>query len=181
MAFISCNEEELDGFGGPGPNSSGRISLVNEQGIDLLNPENEGHYDPKEFREYAVLKDGSLKKIANSWIGKYGISFSADQEKNYVEQGKQKVFSCSAMFFYNEYVHKKRSKIIICWNKTEKDTIECELENDTFGYNMIEHVYVNGVLTWTIHKTISPIINDTVPLTTWDPEIQLVKKNNNGN
>lgn len=138
------------------------VFVLDEEGNDLLNSQNENAYSLDEIRVYHII-DGQEKLVANP----DGVDLLLYTPENYSGTYPDSLYYVNLAVRNSDLTAGNRCTSIVKWNNTDADTIVCEVNPDYF--NEINEVYVNGELMWDTH-TVSPIFN-----VAGTPGIKLIK------
>lgn len=140
--FISCDKEVA-----PGKviiEHMITVALVDKEGNELLNVENENAYDPAKIRIYKV-QDGKETLYADGTQDLvFGVNFLGED----VATGH---YYTNLIVVYTDIIQDNHSTVIVKWNEQEADTVVCEV--DPSWYDNIRKVYINGELLWDRNKS----------------------------
>lgn len=140
--FISC-DKEVD----PGKviiEHMITVALVDKEGNELLNVENENAYDPAKIRIYKV-QDGKETLYADGTQDLvFGVNFLGED----VATGH---YYTNLIVVYTDIIQDNHSTVIVKWNEQEADTVVCEV--DPSWCDNIRKVYINGELLWDRNKS----------------------------
>lgn len=140
--FISCDKEVA-----PGKviiEHMITVALVDKDGNELLNVENENAYDPAKIRIYKV-QDGKETLYADGTQDLvFGVNFLGED----VATGH---YYTNLIVVYTDIIQDNHSTVIVKWNEQEADTVVCEV--DPSWYDNIRKVYINGELLWDRNKS----------------------------
>ena len=140
--FISC-DKEVD----PGKviiEHMITVALVDKEGNELLNVENENAYDPAKIRIYKV-QDGKETLYADGTQDLvFGVNFLGED----VATGH---YYTNLIVVYTDIIQDNHSTVIVKWNEQVADTVVCEV--DPSWYDNIRKVYINGELLWDRNKS----------------------------
>lgn len=140
--FISCDKEVA-----PGKviiEHMITVALVDKEGNELLNVENENAYDPAKIRIYKV-QDGEETLYADGTQDLvFGVNFLGED----VATGH---YYTNLIVVYTDIIQDNHSTVIVKWNEQEADTVVCEV--DPSWYDNIRKVYINGELLWDRNKS----------------------------
>jgi hypothetical protein len=132
LMFSSCTKEEQPLFASI--TTMAFISLVDEQGNNLLDPDHERYYDPRYIKIF-YDRNGKLEEFFQGHL---------DMPRNFrIDPPEFERDFLMAVALDSELT-------IIQWNETESDTIQAEIrriEDQVLGISAIK-VYHNGELKW---------------------------------
>lgn len=138
LPFSSCNDDEL----APGklrqPRTALSVVLLNKDGDDLLDPET-GIYDAEDIKVYYPID------------GKEVLRANPDGVYLYKGCPNDGIYSDSIYYVTLSVIDDRtlvdnHTTAIVKWNKTEADTVVCEVNPDYFDEPL--KVYINGELVW---------------------------------
>lgn len=159
--LLSCDDEPA-----PGPRPAHQtvdVMLQDENGRDLLDQEQPDAYNPDDIQLYFLIDNQEVLMANVPYIGDpSGITYHGP-EGTYIP----KICSVSLFLAYDKAVENGRTTAIVKWNKTDADTIVCEVNPDYL--NEIEKIYLNGEFVWDT-RTVSPIYK-----VAGEPEVIIVK------
>ena len=120
-------------------------------------------YNPDDIQLYFLIDNQEVLMANVPYIGDpSGITYHGP-EGTYTP----KICSVSLFLAYDKAVENGRTTAIVKWNKTDADTIVCEVNPDYV--NEIEKIYLNGEFVWDT-RTVSPIYK-----VAGEPEVIIVK------
>jgi len=125
----SCNENEQPQFFNV--DMMAFITVVDRQGNNLLDPNQEGAYDPKEIKIF-YERNGNMEEFYEGHL---------DMPRN---------FRIDPPEFERDYIMAlvlDSEKTIIQWNEAEADTIQAEIHDDG-AIVIVRKVYYLGELKW---------------------------------
>lgn len=133
----SCSKDEV-----PGSAASFDtlifITILDKQGNNLLDPNQEGYYDPRHIKIF-YDRNGRMEEFYEGHL---------DMPRN---------FRIDAPEFERDYVMAlvlDSEKTIIRWNEHESDTIQAEFHKTDFPSIRVTKVYFNSELKWDIEDLI---------------------------
>jgi len=130
MLFISsCSQEGQPQFATV--DMMAFITVVDEQGNNLLDPNQEGAFDPKDIKIF-YERNGKMEEFYESHL---------DMRRN---------FRIDPPEFDRDYIMAlvlNSKKTVIQWNEMEADTIQAEI-SDNGASIIVRKVYHNGELKW---------------------------------
>ena len=140
---LSCSEDE--------PITEGvfisldvKISLANQQGLDLLDPNNQNAINNENIKIFHII-DGELKEFSERLL---------DDSKGYrIYSPNELGFNENYVFYLgytspSYYTHEKEEPITyIQWNETDIDTVKCQYLY-TGNSNICTKVWFNNIVVW---------------------------------
>jgi hypothetical protein len=110
------------------------ITLLDEQGNNLLNPNHERYFDPRHIKIF-YDRNGRMEEFYEGHL---------DMPRN---------FRIDPPEFERDYVMAlalDSEKTIIRWNEHESDTIQAEIQKTDFPSVIVTKIYFNGELKWEV-------------------------------
>lgn len=130
LLIISCATEESPQFATISQMTF--ITLLDEQGNNLLDPSQEGYYDPKNIKIF-YERNGKLEEFYENHL---------DMPRN---------FRIDPPEFERDYIMAlvlDSKKTVIKWNDNERDSIQAEFMDGGIPNAIVTKVYFNGELKW---------------------------------
>lgn len=130
LLIISCSKEDQPQFATVSQMTF--ITLLDKQGNNLLNPSQEGYYDPQNIKIF-YERNGRLEEFYQDHL---------DMPRN---------FRIDPPEFERDYIMAlvlDSKKTVIRWNDNESDTIRAEFMDGGIPNAIVTKVYFNGELKW---------------------------------
>lgn len=138
MFSFGCNSDEGNGNNNIVIDTFLDFSLVDQNGNDLLNPENANAYLESNIEIYYVNANNEeiLVDMPNLDYSKGFFIYQRPNNKYAIR------------IFSNDIDDSQITTTLVKWNSTDTDTIKCEIEREGDYYIAISKVWYNDVVKW---------------------------------